>query len=140
MTKMTLPRMICLWIEELNTWIRASVPIENRKKKKKKKILKYKNRRFCNSKFHIIFQNKYIQHSPLKIICFLLFSFEDEKKNYSGIQTQVLSLIIKNKSRQASVFSRVAFQKGGIGSNSYQILKENNVVKNTVSSQDSLQV
>ena len=41
----------------------------------------------------------------------------------------MLSLIIKNKSRLASVFSRVAFQKAGIGSNTYQILKENNVIK-----------
>ena len=36
MKKMTLHRIICLWTEELNSWIRTSVPTENRKKKEKK--------------------------------------------------------------------------------------------------------
>lgn len=58
----------------------------------------------------------------------LVIQFEDKKKFFS-IQTQMLSLIILRTKADWPQSSRVAFQKAGIGSNTYQILQENNVIK-----------
>lgn len=55
MRKMTLHKMMCPWVKELNKRIRKVIPTENRKT-----ILQYRSKRLCNSKVYIIFQDKYI--------------------------------------------------------------------------------
>lgn len=119
-SKITLHK--CPWVEELNKWIRKSIPKENRKV-----ILKYKNKRLYNSKVYIILQDKCIQQYQFSVIFFLL-NFEHNKKFFRHPETKSKCLIIENKNRQASVFSRVTFKLEDNGAMSTKLQRKRNLI------------